>query len=697
LRTTVYPIKSNHKFLLKDRLAPQFFIMKTQAFEIRIALLGYVSAGKSTVLNALLQGKFSQTAMRRTTAGVNCFRIYTKGDKDSEQVSSSKEPEWNPDPDVVHTSEQTLHQITADNERLRAQSKVQESTFNVELDKPICRMRKDTTLVLIDIPGLNEAGSKDMYRDYVNTKWDTFDCAIVVMDVFQGVNTEEQVQLLKIVNSNLLNKKDIPTIVLCNKVDDPDNKEVKGFVKEIKKTVRGYSARAHAEFIPLSAENAFVYRTASRLSREAFQQLDESLVDKIGTEEIGKAKWRKLNMKERYATAYEAVSNRANIEASIEATNFGVFIETLNRCIGEQAQASLIRKQLEVCVKGLNFEKVVAEELKKVYNIHKVLGLPVEDCKCYFWNVYTVCSTKCMDDFKVHMDLQSLHGAMLQLVAYAGFLQGVYLLDAEVGEHSKIALAMWKLVSHQISCVVNFAESSEWSKKQGSAGEPIYDWNVSQQRWEEVFFSSRHYSHYSHFESNSAYGPKKGQATKMPLKDSPHHWMRTEKGWKHVSTGRTTTGEYNPVSGKPVWDTLSPFDFCTMCESILVLSSSKLFCTVFGRQKVSLERVVTTYHCTTNYLDKRRNEHGYETSDDDNRLRMMLCEWTKGTYTGDYKFEPKYPDKYQIVAHVEMPEMLSDPNHWGHLAWQLCEFIDSSSEWVSVREVMNVVSLAKLN
>jgi ribosome biogenesis GTPase A len=30
--------------------------MKTQAFEIRVALLGYVSAGKSTVLNALLQG-----------------------------------------------------------------------------------------------------------------------------------------------------------------------------------------------------------------------------------------------------------------------------------------------------------------------------------------------------------------------------------------------------------------------------------------------------------------------------------------------------------------------------------------------------------------------------------------------------------------------------------------------------------------
>jgi GTPase SAR1 family protein len=47
-------------------------------FEIKVALLGYVSAGKSTVLNAMLQGKYSEVAMRRTTAGVNLFRIHEK-------------------------------------------------------------------------------------------------------------------------------------------------------------------------------------------------------------------------------------------------------------------------------------------------------------------------------------------------------------------------------------------------------------------------------------------------------------------------------------------------------------------------------------------------------------------------------------------------------------------------------------------
>ena len=200
--------------------------MKTQTFEIKVALLGYVSAGKTTVLNALLQGKFSEVSMRRTTAGVNFFRVYAP------TKSSTLEP------DNLRTAEHTLHEITNDNARLRQAKEIQESTFDIAIDEPLCEMHKDTKLVLVDIPGLNEAGSKDMYRDYVNSKWDTFDCVIVVMDVVQGVNTEEQVQLLELVKKNLMNNKNLPVIVLCNKVDDPesiDKRYCKGYrVSKIK-------------------------------------------------------------------------------------------------------------------------------------------------------------------------------------------------------------------------------------------------------------------------------------------------------------------------------------------------------------------------------------------------------------------------------------------------------------------------------
>jgi small GTP-binding protein len=278
--------------------------MKTQTFDIRVALLGYVSAGKSTVLNAMLQKKCSQVAMRRTTAGVNLFRLYSKESKGMEgSTAKEQDMDWNPEPDTMHTPEQALRQITIDNEKLRQMNSVHETTFNIELDEPLCDMRKDTALVLIDIPGLNEAGSKDMYRDYVVEKWDTFDCVVVVMDVFQGVNTEEQVQLLEIVNESVKESKDIPIIVLCNKVDDPENKEVQELVKEIKQKVDSIFEGSPVDFFAISAENAFVYRTASRLSLDDFKSLDEALIHKIGSEEVGKSKWRRLSMDDRYRTA----------------------------------------------------------------------------------------------------------------------------------------------------------------------------------------------------------------------------------------------------------------------------------------------------------------------------------------------------------------------------------------------------------
>jgi GTPase SAR1 family protein len=237
--------------------------MKTHTFEIKVALLGHVSAGKSTVLNALLRDKFSEVSMRRTTAGVNFFRLHTKvpketneadekdqqgsgdskekgddaADREKGDAPSSDEGSWGTEPDFLHGAHHTLQKITHDNSVLRQTYQIQESTFDVELDEPLCPMRSDTKLVLIDIPGLNEADSKDIYQMYVDDKWDTFDCVIAVMDVMQGVNTEEQVQLLRMIKQNLATKKEVPVIVLCNKVDDPHDHEIKMLVTEVRNKV----------------------------------------------------------------------------------------------------------------------------------------------------------------------------------------------------------------------------------------------------------------------------------------------------------------------------------------------------------------------------------------------------------------------------------------------------------------------------
>ena len=89
-------------------------------------------------------------------------------------------------------------------------------------------MRNDTRLVLVDIPGINEAHSHQLYLDYVKASWDGFDCVIVVIDANSGANTEEQINLLNLVKQYTEEIKDIPVIVLCNKVDNPNRSEVMG-------------------------------------------------------------------------------------------------------------------------------------------------------------------------------------------------------------------------------------------------------------------------------------------------------------------------------------------------------------------------------------------------------------------------------------------------------------------------------------
>lgn len=77
--------------------------MKKHPFEINVAFIGYVSVGKTTLLNALFREQYSEVSMKRTTAAVNKFRIsFRENDKeekgnsdDDKEVTNvdSKEPD----------------------------------------------------------------------------------------------------------------------------------------------------------------------------------------------------------------------------------------------------------------------------------------------------------------------------------------------------------------------------------------------------------------------------------------------------------------------------------------------------------------------------------------------------------------------------------------------------------------------------
>jgi GTPase SAR1 family protein len=477
--------------------------MLFQTFEIKVALLGYVSVGKTTVLNALLQDKFSEVSMRRTTAGVNFFRISTrktnserkKPDRcESEEGNHSKTPkvddkvseitedeeEWSMIVDDPKTAESTLEEITADNSELRKTNKIQEKIFNIELDGPLCEMRNDTKLSIVDVPGLNEAGTKAVYKEYVSDKWETFDCVVVVMDAEKGVNTEEQVELLHFVKDNLEKKKRVPVIVLCNKVDDPDAKELMDLVQEVREQVekifevgdRSQALRQVLEpskagndqprdtypiFIPLSAGNAFAYRTASRLSLEEFKKLDIALIDKLGRDEVGNFRWKKLSLNAKYGVAYDAVSDTEQYQELLEATNFDKFLSAFTFCLGgNEVQRNLIEQQMAVSLRNLSLDSPVASQLRAIHECCKVLKKPTGQLKTSFWSMYEKLTTEAFSLFDINMDTGGMTKALDELMGYSA-------LATELGwtdQSDMITMKMDELLRCQLSIILG--KANDW-------------------------------------------------------------------------------------------------------------------------------------------------------------------------------------------------------------------------------------------
>lgn len=363
-------------------------------FEIKIAIIGPVSAGKSTLLNALLVGKYSETALQRTTAGVNFFRLNpspTTTASLSDTTSgkgNSPPPGWSMIADKHDTEDEILEQISKDNKELREQENVVERTFDIE-GVSLCECRHDTKLVIVDIPGINEAESSSKYRNYVTKQWKTFDCVIVVMDAGNGVNSEEQVGILEFIQKNLKEEKSLTVILLFNKVDDLEFTTMDSILEEartkvaslfdippkinlandiVSKKVVGNELQhlKNAEglfmpiFLPISARNAYIYRLASKVDSTRFKQLEQKLVEVIGKEQIGLRQWNKLTAEQQYDHAFDVISDPEVYQEGLQSSNFASLESILSYCVGgDKTQTDLLLTQINIAMETIPVEGLV--------------------------------------------------------------------------------------------------------------------------------------------------------------------------------------------------------------------------------------------------------------------------------------------------------------------------------------------------
>jgi small GTP-binding protein len=324
---------------------------------VNLCLVGGVSTGKSTVLNAFFLQKLSPSSKQRTTMVPTVYvESAGKRDVDVDAIYTAVEEK---NRDLLDKSSKGVAPQTAD---------YAEMVFAVgPLDLNLqCRVN------IYDIPGLNDARTKNLYYDYLRANFAKFNVVILLVDVQSGINTSDEMDILKFVVAETVRhraSRNIRTLVIANKCDDMqwDEKaktttmegELETMFGQVVATVRDTFREAGIEdhligVQPLCALDAYLYRMI-RKHGAAFKLSPEQFL-KIGVNECGK-KFSKYPRARQEKEVKEIVQKESFLDDMITLSGFA----GVQRMLQDHLTSSYKQDQIANILATLNSFNVDAE------------------------------------------------------------------------------------------------------------------------------------------------------------------------------------------------------------------------------------------------------------------------------------------------------------------------------------------------
>ncbi|VEU40885.1 unnamed protein product [Pseudo-nitzschia multistriata] len=614
----------------------------------------------------------------------------------------------------------THEEISEDNKKLRSSDVVEEKTFDIQVDYQICEMRPDTNLILIDIPGINEAEASKKYKDYVESNWDTFDCVVVVMDAIKGVNTEEQVELLKFVQQNNQNTKDIPTIILGNKIDDPDDEdaialmhethtktmEIFGHVdskympheRKTKDNENNYfgSNETDTAFIPISAKNAFTYRKAGRIDTDHLKDAKHrDLLNKIGNDELGR-KWSKMDMDKKVEAVTEILRDPAELDERLADTNFNTFLAVLSSFVGsDERQQDILRKQTELELArishGVLGEKAIAASILEVFKRMKPIGwVDTGILHTAFWGAFE--NFKCgalIDAFETDVSPKAFGRAFTELEKYHD-------VASKLGwtkESERAIFEMKKMLRSQLVLLLQKVKNWSFHSFCMEAGVRLHsDWG------------EHGCGLCSGYGCNTVYRYPQSSSRYAQSSSTERSYGVCRRS-KFASWPDTLT-----IPSATTWANLSPQDWITILASLSLVWNQSWFIEDFGHEKLELEAALLRYRSFfySSPVGTLSSDKFTGNQDDDTALNeFILSHSYKDAIINIYgtkkskKSESQSKNRFDLllsdvidtngtdnaaITKVRMPMSLADPSHWGNLAWKYIKFCNKQEDMIDSRE-----------
>ena len=348
--------------------------------QINIVNVGAVSAGKSTLINALFVEQYSDMAIKRTTT---LPQIYN-------EISDIKEI----DIDIHEKNKKynkEMMEKTQKGEMKLSIDDIKEINYSVPriFDFLTGCLKEDVFLTLYDLPGLNDSLTKDLYYEYLNTNFLKFDIILFTVDINSALNTCDEMEILKCILTNIKknNTNGIKTelIVLLNKSDDmkkykngnilPNDDEVMEMYEQAKDIINNEIKEIIPDLIVkvlcISCEDAYIYRM---YKKDPKCELDNKYLNKFGSNEFGKNKWARLSDSDKKKEIVK-LFKKHNYDNVIELTGFRNFEQHLKEILTYENQYELLTNHIKLQLNTIKSHGNILENLNVFFKIRENLNL----------------------------------------------------------------------------------------------------------------------------------------------------------------------------------------------------------------------------------------------------------------------------------------------------------------------------------
>ena len=323
---------------------------------IKLAIFGPVSAGKTTFFNALMSNKCSGMARKKLTMLPQIYQIVNEGEIHTIQGIYQNNKFFNEE--ILKLREAG----TFDPEQ-----HFTELIYNINPIPDFIQLPDNmATYSILDMPGLNCAGDT-LYYDYVKKISSTIDIYLVVFDINSGLNTTDEINILKFIVEQIQQNNHGHLHILINKCDNIiingdnitlEDEELDELYKRIEEAIHKYCAPIHdkVSFSPLCSQKLYIYRSV----QNDITTIEEEHLNNIISEELGKKglkDYSDITAKREYVSG---LTNSPIFGDWIKNTGYNQFIHSLDK---------ILRNYSEIVFYHINADLVKLQDIRIDFDI----------------------------------------------------------------------------------------------------------------------------------------------------------------------------------------------------------------------------------------------------------------------------------------------------------------------------------------